>query len=420
MFRYLWQAPVTFISLVVLAMVFAGTHGVAGQSPRELSMLRRAWGSVEGLTWVQTVGNRAEIPHPELHGPFDLWDGEWWRIPLSSLHHVAFWHLFTNLLATATLGRVLEMAWGSWRYLLFLVTAAFVSLLPEFLLQNYAIGYSGVLCAMFGALLVLRERDPVVAAQVTREAVVVTLVCLVGMAALTWLADVPIANVAHFTGLAYGWCVAKAGQFCWPVRAGMVCAHALLVIPYWLVTHPTWEGRYHWYRAGLTETGQIAKRQDPAQLQLAVSHDRTLSDVWLLLAEDTERQHRPLEAFRLVLQGLQAQPTDIPLWDSARRLWRRLTVDPQRDTAVIYIHELFGEGSLHILDELRRMRPPPPVLIAPDRPIGRPPEPRETVAERPDWQPSSDETWRALTRPLPHSPTLDPADPRSALEGELL
>jgi len=417
MFRFLAQAPVTFCLLVLLAMVFAGTHGRAGDSRTDLVRLQRAWGAVTQLTWVESDAHRAVVRHPELHGPFDLWDGEWFRVPISALHHADFWHLFLNSLSVALLGRLLETAWGSWRYLAFLAGATLSTMLPESLLGHAVLGYSGVVCALFGALIVLRKTDPLVALQVSDGAVVVGLASLVGMWLLTELGLIHIANVTHFTGLAYGWGVATVarGGVLW--RAGLVAAHLLLVVPYWSVTHPVWVGRYHWYRAGLTTAGRIADREDSARLQQAVARDRSLGAVWLLLAQDAELRQQPLEAWRLALNGLSVQPTDVELWMYARRLWRQVAITPRRDDAIAMANELFGDQASSLLAELRRLRPPP-VLIAPDQPIGRPAEIAD--AKPPAWQPQSEDVSRLWSRSRQEPLRVDPLDPRSAVEGELL
>lgn len=419
MFRSLRQAPVTFASLVAMAMVFAGTHGLAGDDAQALSELRRAWGSVEPLNWVRTVGDRVDIEHPDLRGPFDLWDGEWWRVPTTALHHAAFWHLGLNMLATAILGRILEQAWCSGRYLTFLLGAAAVTGLPEYLLDQYALGYSGIACAILGALIVVRRTNAAAAAWLSDASVILSLVILVGMWVFTELGAIQVGNLAHFTGLAYGWGIAQVVTMRWPVRWGVIAAHALLIVPYWAVTHPVWNGRYHWYRAGLTSTGAIADREDPAGLAMAVRCDPTLAGAWRLLADEAEHRDQPLEAWRLTLHGLQANSTSVELWATARRQWRRFAIGPDRETATTYVRELFGDGSQHVLDELRRLHPPP-VLIAPDLPIGPRPEMLHAATEPASWQPTSPETWRALTDFTPRLVEFDPADPRSAVEGERL
>jgi rhomboid protease GluP len=417
MFRFVTQAPITFCSLVLLATVFAGTHGVAGDSAAELSRLQRRWGVAQPLHWVETEGPRAFVRHPELRGPFDLWNGQWWRVPVSTLHHGGLAHLLLNSLAVALLGRMLERAWGSPRYLLFLVGAALASAWPEYLLEQYAVGYSGVVCAIFGALIVVRHAHPDIAEQVTDGYIITCLAMLVGMWVLTEVAAVPIANYAHFAGLAYGWCVAQAARRPLPARLAMVAAHVWLLIPYWGITHPVWNGRYHWYLAGFTPTGQLAARENPDRLRLAVARDPSLAAVWLLLAQDAQRSGDPLEAWRLALQGLRAEPTNPPLWAFTRQQWRRLVIGPQRQPAIAAIQEIFGDQSSGILAEVRKLKPPP-VLIAPGRPIGPPPVVAEI--EHPAWQPASDEVRRAFAPRRDQPLTIDPADPRSAVEGELL
>jgi hypothetical protein len=292
-------------------------------------------------------------------------------------------------------------------------------MIPMYVIESYGHGYSGVICAILGALFVVRRSHPQSAAQISDGVVITSLVILVGMWVFTELGAIHVANLAHFTGLAYGWGVAKAVTMRWPVRWGMVAAHALLVVPYWAVTHPVWNGRYHWYRAGVTPSGQIAPQEDPAELAEAVRCDPSLAGAWRLLAEEAERRDQPLEAWRLTLHGLRAGSTNARLWASARRQWRRFAVDPEREVAVTFVRELFGDDAEHLLGELRRLHPPP-VLIAPDRPVGPAPEMLQAAAEPIAWQPTSSETWRVLTDDGPRLTDFDPADPRSAVEGERL
>ncbi len=410
-----YRTPMTTFFLIVLAMVFAGTE--AWSETESSAELRRTWGVVARLTWVNTVSNRSEVWYEGLYGPFQLWDGEWWRIPLSSLHHAGFAHLFLNSLFLAIYGAMLEEHWGSWRFAGFLCGALLVSLLPEFLLEHYTVGFSGIGCAIFGMLCALRQYRPGIAERISIEHVVGLLTLLVMLWLWTEMDVLQIGNWAHFTGLAYGWLagtvVGRAWGFPKPVKASFVIAHLLLIGPYWFTVHPVWNGRYHWYLATRGADGKPQIPKDIARLRRAVELDPTLSEVWILLGEDAQRQQRWLDGWRDLLHGLQHCPTDADLLQAARKLWRRLVTTDDRTAAQDAVTNVFGDRAAAWLKQIRRISPPP-ILIAPDRP---PPTPPAELAT-PEWTPADDPWWwrtePTKTRRIPDN------DPRSASEGEVM
>lgn len=413
-----YRSPMTTFMLIVLSTVFAGTE--AWSETEQSFDLRRTWGVVARLTWVNTTADRSEIWFEELYGPFQLWDGEWWRIPLSAFHHNGFSHLFLNSLFLAVYGAILEEHWGSLRYACFLCGALLVSLLTEFLLEHYALGFSGVGCAIFGALCALRPVSPRIAGRLSPEHVAGMLTLLVILWLWTEIGVLSIANVAHLTGLVYGWLAGTVASTSWSrpwlAVVAFAFAHALLIGPYWLAMHPVWNGRYHWY---LATRGPGGKPQNPADTDLlrkAVARDPSLSEVWILLGEDAQRQQRSLDGWRDVLRGLQHSPTNPDLLQAARKLWRRLAVTGDRAAAESAVTDAFGARANVWLKQFRRISPPP-LLIAPDRPP-RLPEKIEEELVTPEWTEAYDLWWwRAdptRTRPIPHD------DPRSASEGELM
>jgi hypothetical protein len=329
---------------------------------------------------------------------------------------------------------------------LFLIASAFVSMFPEYLLGNHAVGYSGVLCAIFGALLAMRPHDAELLERMSNEFVYLMLGSLVAMLALSLADIVPIANAAHFTGLAYGWLAASAGRLAWPVRTSFVIAHAALVLPYWAVVHPEWNGRYHWYQADLARRAHPQAAWDVARLKLAVQCDPTLTGVWRILADEALRRRDLLGAWELQIEGLKHNPADQSLWQSTRKLWRYLAATDDRLQAMKLVQDHFGSDAERWLSELRRTVPAPPVLIAPNSPPEPTPErlmesiiQEGVLAERkrgakppvevartpppsePRWEPPPKNAWSP--RDLPPTgrlPAVDPADRRSAVEGEAL
>ncbi|HET6423681.1 MAG TPA: rhomboid family intramembrane serine protease [Planctomycetaceae bacterium] len=413
-----WSAPITTLSQMAMVGVFVGTFGVAEVTDRPLWELRRQFGSVEQLSWVTVNEQPPRVIEPSLSGPFDLWDGEWWRIPLSSFHHADILHLMMNISFVSYFGSLLERRWGAFRYFVLIVGACLVTALPEYLAGRYAVGYSGVGCAIFGALWALRHSDPMIATRMTNEVVVWVLSFLAGMVLLTVLEVVPVANGAHAAGVAYGFLAASVGLGPQPWRGSkqvtFALAHLGLIYPYQWVTHPTWNGKYEWYRADLP--GKHGRRDtDWAGLERAVARDPALAGVWRRLADRALERDQLLEAWRLLVQGLAASPGDAELWKDCRMLWRRLCVSPDAEVARTYVKDHFKEEAENVLRELRRIIPPP-VLISPGRPVE--PTPQFVEADTPpepfSWEPPPERVWPPRRDSQPSSPTRD------AVEGTTL
>src|SRR3990172_7276516 len=202
--------PVTTAIIAVAVGLWLGAEVWGIWLPKGVEEARGrlgAVGSYHRLQWDPVEGRM--VPVPQMSGPFDLWDGQWWRVPISGFHHGGILHLVMNCLGIVALGRLLEPRMGRTGYAAFFLSATAFSMLPEFLLENQAVGLSGAIFAMFGALLVLRTRDWQVAEVMTPSVVQFGFVWLVGCVVATQLDVIHIANAAHFTGLAYGW---LAGQ----------------------------------------------------------------------------------------------------------------------------------------------------------------------------------------------------------------
>jgi len=418
------RTPLTMLLLIGLATVFMGTHAPGENERQSPADSRRAWGCLEALVWVPSHVTLSTEPLTDLSGPFDLWDGQWWRIPLSTYHHANLLHLFLNSLFLATYGALLERLWGSGRYLLFNIAAAVASSLPTVLLGDYGIGYSGVCCAIYGALWGARYQYPHLLRLITDEHIAAMLLALVMLLILSELGLMPVDNLAHFTGLAYGWLIGMAVTLPtrqpWLMRGNMVLAHGLLAVPLWYAVHPEWNGSYHWYLATRGADHRPRRTVDIIELRRAVACDPSLAGAWQMLAEQELHSDQPLLAWQDLLAGLAHQPTDARLWNLTRRVWRRLSVSPQRDDAVAIAERQFGDRTSIWLDQIRELRRPP-LLIAPDQPPRLPPE---EVAEQPTRQPwvaPDDPYWWRRSLDSPERTRSIPADdPRSAREGESL
>jgi membrane associated rhomboid family serine protease len=197
--------PVTFGIIFAAAALYLAVSSYAYSSPEHGEEAKRVFGASSQLIVLEPTrpsGVYEQIPH--LVGPFDLWNGQWWRVPISGLHHGGLIHLVLNCVAIGFMGYLLEPRMRRSTYFLFFLTATTVSLLPEYLLEKSAVGLSGAAYGMFGLLLVLRRRDPRVAEVFHDGFVRAGLVWLFVCVFLTAAKILAIANFAHFVGCGYG------------------------------------------------------------------------------------------------------------------------------------------------------------------------------------------------------------------------
>src|SRR5687768_5532447 len=117
-FRQFWSTqPITLLVVgAVIALYVAVRWNITPDHDRDAAF--RQWGLLQ-------IQHSPE--HPELSGPFDLWAGEWWRVPLGGLHHASWWHLGLVSLAFLYLGGCLEPRLPKAVYGLFLLGAIFVT-----------------------------------------------------------------------------------------------------------------------------------------------------------------------------------------------------------------------------------------------------------------------------------------------------
>jgi hypothetical protein len=329
-----------------------------------------------------------------------------------------------NCLTLAFLGWLLEprMPWPV--YLLFMLAASVVPVLPEFLLENLVFGLSGAACAQFGALLVLRQRDRDVAEWLPASAVVLGFAWLALCIPLTLLDIAPIANVAHFAGLAYGWLTAQVffgGAATLAGRLAFAAAHLAIVPGLYAATHPVWIGRYHWYLARF----EADSDRRAALWQQALRRDPRLSELWQELAEHHLRRRQPLEAWRTILAGLDAN-RDFQDGDRfARRLWRFLRAnEASRGQARQILADQFGteepawrerlgipQARIVAASDLERLED-----VLPSRPETEPDPGRFRLDQRIDLAPA---TLAPQPRDLT-APPVNPDAPDSAVLGSPL
>ncbi|RBP40449.1 GlpG protein [Roseimicrobium gellanilyticum] len=139
-----------------------------------------------------------------------IWGGEWWGTFTSVFVHYDLLHLVPNLYWLWVLGRSMEAALGSVRFLVFFAVAAMLtSTVTLAMSDDTGIGISGVLFALFGFMWRARGSyarfQPVMVRDTVLTFIVWVVVCLV----LDEADLLETENSAHVSGLLLGMAVAE-------------------------------------------------------------------------------------------------------------------------------------------------------------------------------------------------------------------
>jgi GlpG protein len=360
-----------------------------------------------------TLNYPPELERQSPSGFFDLWRGQWWRVPLSAFHHADLLHLALNAPLLFWFGYLLEPRLGHVRFAVFSLLSATISMLPEFLWNNEAVGISGALCAMFGLLIVLRRYDTEVAGYFSDAAVAAGLLCLVGGVFATQLEIIHIANLAHFFGLGYGLLAGEVfyGRWRQPAwRLSLAAAHLALLPAFYFVTHPVWNGNYHWYQALIAEDPADRRAHFDAAMRL----DPGLSEPWRELAIRQAREGDLLAAWQTALRGLSYNRSDKVGAQLCREIWGDLQDAADRHAALEQLEEIFGDEAeawkerLHLAGPLAWNEPLPP---APEDELER------FRLDQSIELPSTVDGLPEAPERAEDAPPVDPDDPQSAALG---
>jgi len=106
------------------------------------------------------------LVQPNLQGNLALYgvavnDGQYYRLLTVALVHGGWVHLICNMLALFSIGTAIENFYGRNKYLLILFTSLIAGSLTSYLfnpLNTYAVGASGMIFGLFGALAVTGKR----------------------------------------------------------------------------------------------------------------------------------------------------------------------------------------------------------------------------------------------------------------------
>lgn len=183
-----------------------------------------------------------------------IWEWQLWRPFSSTLLHGGLIHAVFNLYWLAIFGAVLESWWGTLRFMAFVVLAGVVASMLQFVLPDVgqswsqtaiqgAVGFSGINYAMFGFLLVARHRHGELYAVCDTQTAGMLLAWAALGIPMQYFGLLPIANVAHFSGLAVGFFLAKViydarRRVLWGILLSVLCLAG--VIPIFYAPWATW------------------------------------------------------------------------------------------------------------------------------------------------------------------------------------
>jgi len=382
------------------------------------------------LLWVfdLAVSEQLRIPFEEAStllgaaSEFTLWQGDWWRVVTTAFHHGGLIHLLCNLSMTGVVGRLLEFRMGSFQYALFCLAAICVSGVVQSFWVPY-VGLSGMGFAQFGLIWVWRSRDKWWQDQISDQLIQWGFLFFFGCFVVSYLGLLPIGNLAHTAGLIYG-CLIGLTRFShskarlwWPL---VLSSHIFLMPSFFFVTHPVWNGKYHW-RMGdlaLNTTDQIRHYKD------ALAQDPDLDGPWINLASIYAREQEFFEAWRYIIQGLSRHPTSEKMMRIAEEVGRNLAGPQNRMLAREFLETTFGEFApvweAKLLAEIPLEDLPPLNVIPAAKPKAAQPAIDGEIEE-----PELPELPRTLPRraldeiPFPGRklPAPDPDAPGSAEEG---
>jgi GlpG protein len=182
--------PVTF-GLIAASCVVALATGFGEESQNQIT---------QKLLFASY--NADGIYHLAFRAGSEILHGEIWRLITPIFLHFGPMHLVMNMLATHSLGTVLEIRLGSWRLAAMVLAIGLISNVSQYLYSGPSFGgMSGVAFGLFGYAWMKSEFDPEAGLFIPPRSVVMMLgwlvLCMTGLIG-------PIANAAHFSGLIVG------------------------------------------------------------------------------------------------------------------------------------------------------------------------------------------------------------------------
>jgi membrane associated rhomboid family serine protease len=143
-----------------------------------------------------------------------IWGGAVWALISSAFVHVAPWHLIFNVYWLWRFGGAVERTLGSFKFLVFVVAAAFLSSALQLAVSgDTGIGASGIVYGLFGLMWRSKEKVPRFSEILGPDTASFFFIWLIACLVATHVGFANIGNTAHFAGLVFGVLVAE-----WRIR----------------------------------------------------------------------------------------------------------------------------------------------------------------------------------------------------------
>ncbi len=187
------HAPVTTVLLVVNILMF-GVSLVATMQASEAGGLNILWSMNSDILDRLGASHAAAIFFPH----------QWYRLVTAMFLHLGLIHIGMNMMVLLDVGPVLEDLYGSSRYLFLYATTGFLGFLLSAFLGNNAVGASGALMGLIGAMIAVTTKRGGGQMKELRSRLItwVVMIFLIGR-------FVHADNYAHFGGLASGFAIGK-------------------------------------------------------------------------------------------------------------------------------------------------------------------------------------------------------------------
>jgi len=395
---FLDELPVTAGVVFLASLIYAGTLWSVGNMRMDFHTAQIAWGA----------SRLREVAQ-----------GEWWRLPVSTLHHGGILHLLLNASFLFLFGRALEPRLGPVRTGLVYLGSMLVTPVASWLISSLGpdgstagVGLSGSAAALFGAAAVLRPRDSALQEELSLEMMRLGWAWWVLCIPITWSGLLAIDNVAHFAGLLYGALLAAACLQV-PVRRALAGAflisHVGLIPGIYYCVNSTWSSAWHFeraYRARDEDTQEYHYRR-------AVEINPRLGEAWYNLTLIHFRNLQFVLAWETILEGLVHNPAYDKALRLANQIWEAMTPRQQR-LAWDQLQEKFGDRADDLARRLALGPLPREAVQGEPRPAGKePPRSEEDAAPPPVKLPA--DSLDPFRGPRPRE--FDPGDPQSASEG---
>ena len=160
---------------------------------------------------------------------WDIYAGSYWALISSVFAHADYLHLGFNLYWLSVLGRPLERAIGTWRWLALFLASAWVSSAAQLAVSgDTGIGMSGVGYAQLGFMWLAQDRFPDFKRVIDRRLIAVFVIWLLFCWGATVIRVANVGNAAHFWGLVFGITVGGVTRARW--RALAMCGSVVLCL----------------------------------------------------------------------------------------------------------------------------------------------------------------------------------------------